>query len=503
VQPADRPPARSSERGLFGHASRLATLLTPSAFAAAYVLISFANTPTPAGGLVRPLAVATLLPLTLTAMIATVTRRRALAVMIGTVASLLLTQVWLVLAVAGIALGWLLVVVVGRKLRGAAIPRPHLHGVAHVTGVFGALFAAISAVFAVPAAAASLGLQFDAPPGDPVAGDPDIVVLLLDGYPRSDVLLQAFGYDNSVFEADLRALGFTVSETSRSNYTATWATLASLFHGEYLDAIPDLDPFPSDPTQQYTALMRAIADGRELSELRERGYEVVTIPPPFGAAALLSADRTLDGGQMTSFELSLLQHSPLLSGIQLLAPDFVLDQQRDRVTSNLRSLSAVVDEARGRPAFLWTHLMVPHAPILWHADGSPASPPACFPGDCSLWAFARQSEWNQLPAQVEALNRVVIDAIGDVVAADPDAIVVVMSDHGHRAPDRPESDLLANFLAVRSPGTDADLFRDVTPVDLLEAIAAAAFETPFEAHPYRAWVSDAEAPLTLRSASGD
>jgi hypothetical protein len=43
---------------------------------------------------------------------------------------------------------------------------------------------------------------------------------------------------------------------------------------------------------------------------------------------------------------------------------------------------------------------------------------------------------------------------------------------------------------------------DVAPVDLLAAISAAAFDTSFEPHPYRAWISDAEAPLTMHAFSG-
>jgi hypothetical protein len=482
---------------------RLAPLLGPSAFAAAYVLISFANTPTPVTGLVRPLLIAALVPFTLTATIAMVTGRQAAAVIFGTILVLALSEGWLALAVVAITIAWALVVMLGRKLRGAALPPLRIERIAHLTGVFGALFALVSGVFAIPAAAASIGLGFDTPPGNATAGDPDILVLLLDGYPRSDVLSEAFGYDNSSFEADLGRLGFTVSEGSRSNYTATWATLASLFHGDYLDAISELAPFPTDATQQYTALMRAIADGAQLVGLRQRGYEIVTIPPPFGAAALLSADRTLDGGQMTAFELSLLQHSPLLAGIQALEPQFVLDQQRDRIASDLRSLARVAGETRDRPVFLWTHLLNPHAPILYNADGSAASLPACFPNDCSLWAFARETEWDRLPGQVESINRLVIDALDDVVRTDSDAMVVVMSDHGHRAPGRPESDLLANFLAVRIPSADSGLPDHTSPVDLLAAISAEAFGAPFDPHPYRAWISDAEAPLTMHPIAGD
>jgi hypothetical protein len=501
MQTAIRPATRDDRKASVGFRTGFMSLLTPSAFAAAYVLISFANTPTPIGGLVRPLLIAIVMSVALTAFVVIVSRRRPVAVIVGTLAVLSLSAPWLALAVIAVAIVWAVLVAIGRWLRGAPLPPLRLERVSAVTSVFGAFFLSVSALFAAPAAFASVGLGFDASPGAPVDGDPDIIVLLLDGYPRSDVLSEAFGYDNSNFEEELRTLGFTLSEESRSNYTATWATLASLFHGEYLDAIPELLPFPTDATGQYTALMRAIAHGERLAALRERGYEVVTIPPPFGAAALLSADRTVDSGQITSFELSLLQHSPLLNVVQAVDRSFVLDQQRDRIASDLRSLTQVAAEKRERPAFLWAHLLNPHAPILYNADGSPAPLPMCFPDDCSLWAFARESEWDRLPGQVTSINRLVIRALTDVVRGDPDAIVVVMSDHGHRAPDRPESDLLANFMAIRMPN-GAALSVEVAPVDLLAAISAAAFNSSFQPHAYRAWISDAEAPLTMHAFNG-
>lgn len=79
------------------------------------------------------------------------------------------------------------------------------------------------------------------------ADGPNIYVILLHGYPRRDVLERYLDFDNSEFEESLTALGFDVATDSRSNFSATWATLASMFHGAYLHDIDSLNPFSDRP----------------------------------------------------------------------------------------------------------------------------------------------------------------------------------------------------------------------------------------------------------------
>ena len=72
---------------------------------------------------------------------------------------------------------------------------------------------------------------------------PDIYVILLDTYARSDVLLDSFGYDNQPFVQALTELGFVVPRCSMSNYAYTAFSMASMFNMNYLDAFfPNLDP---------------------------------------------------------------------------------------------------------------------------------------------------------------------------------------------------------------------------------------------------------------------
>jgi hypothetical protein len=63
---------------------------------------------------------------------------------------------------------------------------------------------------------------------------PDIYYIILDGYPREDILQQTFGLDNSQFITWLEAKGFYVAECSQSNYSHTAPSMAATFNLTYL-----------------------------------------------------------------------------------------------------------------------------------------------------------------------------------------------------------------------------------------------------------------------------
>lgn len=461
-------------------------------FLAAYVLVSFSATPNPMLALWRPLLVAVALGIALQLVATAILRDGARAAFAASIVALLATAAWVPLAVVVVAAAWLGIVRWRRRRRAERDLPLTARGLAVPLGVFALAFAIVAAMPVAGWAWTAGGVSQREPRGEAAAGTPDIVVLLVDGYPRSDALLAQWGYDNSAFEAALEAQGFRVAAHSRSNYTSTWASLASLFGGAYLDTLPGLQPAPADPAEQYRRVMLALSGGPMLNALREDGYEIVTIPSPFESATLTGADRILAPPQLTSFELSLVQHSLVGRVVLGLAPGVAFDQHRDRVADTLRLLTDELARASSVPRFVFAHLLAPHAPIVYRADGSPANPSACFP-DCSLYGLTTAADWDGIPGQVAAVNRLVLATLESVVAADPQAIVIVVSDHGHRLPGTEVANAFRNFFAARVPG-NPDLFGDeVTPVTLiprLRGLAPAAV-------PYRGWVSADLEPLSL------
>ena len=75
------------------------------------------------------------------------------------------------------------------------------------------------------------GAAWDAPIPAP-ASRPDIVVIVVDGHGRPDILREHYGYDSSPFVRALGQLGFDVAASSRANYLDTLQSLPVVLVGE-------------------------------------------------------------------------------------------------------------------------------------------------------------------------------------------------------------------------------------------------------------------------------
>ena len=468
-----------------------------AAFVAAYILISFSATPNPMSALWRPLLVGVLAALALQLLLWLALRDGDLASIGAAVVVLVLGAAWVPLAVLVVAVVWIVVVQSMRRRKGQPALGLSRRAVARNLGIFAWAFAVVAAVPVVgwgitssrPAAA-----RAEVPDTVP----PDILVLLVDAYPRADSLTEQFGMDNSTFVADLTSRGFKVAAQSRSNYTATWASLSSMFYGRYVEEIPDLTPAPADPAEQYRRVMLALAEAPVLDGLRAKGYEIVTVPSPFESAELTSADRILKPPEWSSFELSLIQHS--LAG-QLafgLAPSIAFDQHRARLASTLQLLGDEMARASSTPRFVFAHLLLPHAPVVFTADGSPVQGPACFPG-CNIYGMTSEADWAAFPAQVEHANELVLAVVDRIVGEDPEAILIVMSDHGSPRTGAAPINAFRNLFAARVPGGEVTYEDDVTPMTVLARLT----DLPYTSgDPFRGWFSAGLEPLTLTPYSG-
>lgn len=469
------------------------TRLAPAAFAATYVLLAFVATPNPLSALWRPLLVAMALSVILLLVARIILGRWERAVLGASILVLAALATWVPLMVVVGGGAWLLGIQLLRRRAGQAMVWS-TGQLAGMLGTFGWALGAIAAVSVVATVVSSL----PAVAGSQIAVATDrsnVVVLLLDGYPRGDSLREQFGIDPEPLETALADRGFAIAERSRSNYTSTWMTLASMVHGRYVADIADLERAPDDPAAQYRALMAAIGEGSVLDDLRRAGYRIVTVPPPYESAALTTADRVVAPPQLTSFELSLIQHS--FAGRLMLetAPEIAFEQHRARVRASLDLTVAATSGQEEGPTLVFAHLMAPHAPISF--TDTPA--PTCFPA-CSLYVMGPQADWSGYAKHLETVNTLLLDAIDAIRTVDPSAMIVVMSDHGTvRSGEHGSPNAFRSFFAARIPGGSPSFPDDISPVDVLRLIADPS-AVPTE--PYRAWVSAQEAPMSVEIVSG-
>jgi hypothetical protein len=332
------------------------------------------------------------------------------------------------------------------------------------------------------------------------AGDgSDIILVLLDGYPRSDTLATAFGFDNGPFLEGLEARGFEVAARSRSNYSLTGLTFASMFQMRH---IPDIEPLAQETrlAEGWRAISEVLAAPLPaLETLRHHGYETIGIPSVVNEMRLRSADRDLDTGQVVQLETVLLGKTLLAPVVNWMAPDFLFDQMRDRSLESIAAVEAVAADTKQQ--FVFAHLMLPHAPFVFGPNGEPLSQPDCVPV-CSIFEPpADHDEWLRLYRdQVKFVNQRMLEMIDAMQAGEADPVIILMSDHGSRgfAAENPD-EMLLNFFASATPGVPGLFPEDATPINVFPRLFGAYLDEESDLLPDRFFLPDGDGPTQIKA----
>lgn len=237
------------------------------------------------------------------------------------------------------------------------------------------LVMAVLVVFAlvtiVPAEVARLGRTTAA--AAPVGGDAgpgrDIWYLVFDRYGSASSLQLQYGIDDRPFLDRLRARGFQVVTDSHANYVKTSLSLAATLNLDYLD---DLVAAQDPASDDHGPIFERLSDHAVGRFLQERGYQYVHVGSYYGPTKTSKiADRNLPPGGPSDFVASLYDTSaiPAIARRLQIGP---IDTSRERHYKagrfQLDNLDDVADDPG--PAFVYAHLMIPHPPYTFAADGS-------------------------------------------------------------------------------------------------------------------------------------
>ena len=291
------------------------------------------------------------------------------------------------------------------------------------------------------------------------AGEPDMLVILLDAYPGRRTLERVFGLDDDLAQS-LRARGFEVADDARSNYSQTNLTLTSMFGFGLLDELPATREAVAAGQFTRPALRAAINDSAAFDLLREHGYRIVATASGWEDPALRGADTFLDAGELNEFELSLIRSTAASDLLAVTGWDIVGDQIRARYHSGLAQLGSIAQRmaADDRPVFGFVHLPAPHAPIVFDGQGGPVPVDLRTPFDYGAGLIDDTVIRDRYRAQLPYLDATFLDALDAAMATVPqDAVIVVFSDHGPRSRLDPTDELrldegVDDLVAVRTPG---------------------------------------------------
>lgn len=304
---------------------------------------------------------------------------------------------------------------------------------------------------------------------------PDVYVILLDGYARADVLDQVFGVDESSFLAGLTARGVAVSAKARTNYATTAQVLIAMFNARLLSGIERLKPLADGVTstaETHDVTHALVADNLVFDTLRSEGYEIVAIDSGFADVGLRRSDRFITPDAMDEIEVGLLRSSVLGDLLDVIAPDFVSGQHRQRITAEFQALGDLAAERPGHPRFIFAHVPSPHPPWVFNADGSPRTVPdlqTVYADDPFQTGLSLEQLKSGYAGAIASTNALVLDALDAIdQAAEVPPVVIIFGDHGSWVGADP-GDVRLRFLpllAARVPGVAKPLADDESLVNV-------------------------------------
>ena len=479
-------------------AERLLLIGQPILFALAVIAAEYTAVPTTIGGLVRPTLVVVAFAGMCLILAKVLTRSWALGALLSSALVLFTLREYVpALVIFAGLVSWPLLIGL-RRIRRLPAPRSQIpRAMAGAAGIFSAVLLLVMGLGAVHAAVIGrpqMSIPHYVASG---SGGPNIYVLLVDGYPRADTLQERFGIDNRPFTSALEEMGFSVANEARTNYNKTWLTLASALNGAYIEELIGDQSLPSDAPSELRWLQALIAEAGVPKFLRDQGYAIRTIPPPYTSAVLTTADEVLDGGHLTEFEVKLIVSSPLTTIFRDQVAPFLYGGQAQGVIDGIDSTVRLAESRSQEPQFVLSHIHSPHPPfVLRPSSSEPAPIPGCFPR-CSLWesrienlGVSFEEYQDGLSLQIEALNGLLLRAIARITDADPNAVIILLSDHGTRYSPGDVAEHYRSFLAARTPGYESLFPRDESPVNIFRRLMAAYFGVDAEPLPYRAWGLD-------------
>jgi hypothetical protein len=206
--------------------------------------------------------------------------------------------------------------------------------------------------------------------------DPNVYWILLDGYPRQDVLQEFFNFDSAPFVERLKGLHFTVYDRAVASFPETSFSISStLSMGFPVSGIPPRMPSPAELQRTIRGQNVVVNTFRSMGYRYvhfQNGYDELTACPLEGAICIRgNAQANGSAFEFDEFNIALLSKSPVMDAIAMFS-------DADKNVEESMFMKGAVHELTDRlsqlpergPFFLYAHVLAPHPPIRFKRDCS-------------------------------------------------------------------------------------------------------------------------------------
>lgn len=294
---------------------------------------------------------------------------------------------------------------------------------------------------------------------------PDIYYIILDGYGRSDVMKDEYGFDNSEFLNTLSDLGFYVADCSQSNYAQTELSLASSLNFNYLDALGDNFIAGSKDLHDLEILIKDSAVRRSLEAA---GYKTVAFATGFNWTQWDDANYYLSpqykAGNLNEFENLLLEttFARIIQDSALLgAQDSGSSLYRERTLYTLDKLDKL--SYIKEPKLVFAHLIIPHPPYVFDSNGNPIA----LEDVGTTKSDKEDALYRDQAIYISSRMEEIVPRIISNSARPP--IIVIQGDHGPTVA-RNLRIRMSNLSVYYLPGIDSSIYPTITNVNTFRVI---------------------------------
>ncbi|HSZ58084.1 MAG TPA: sulfatase-like hydrolase/transferase [Tepidisphaeraceae bacterium] len=351
---------------------------------------------------------------------------------------------------------------------------------------------------AAPSATATADQSLLIAPLSKSAERPDIYFIVLDAHGRQDVLRDQYHYDDGPFLQHLRDKGFWIGDQTTSNYMWTELSVPATLNMRYLNDLPG-----EDVAARIRVAAQLHRNSALVAELRTLGYRTVAFEALEKWLCLDNSDIYYSVSNQIGFtplQQLLLDTSALSQfGGERIRSRLVLDQfhlKREMMLFKFATMPQVA--ALKGPKFVFLHVMEPHTPFVFAADGSDPGKRgygSMFDGLNDDITVAQYHDWYREQAiYTDNQAAIMIDRVLARSAKPP--VIVLIGDHGPRSgmtTDPTASDLheyMGNLTAVYLPGKDnRGLYPQITPVNLFRVVLNDYFDAGLPMLPDKSYYS--------------
>lgn len=303
--------------------------------------------------------------------------------------------------------------------------------------------------------------------------------IILDEHASTSSLKRYLDYDNSDFDRSLEELGFFIPVKSYSNYKTTTISIPSLLNMNYIHA--DL---PSNEKER-DAIMKSLTNNNIVTKMFEKnGYQTISFYNEFNLRTTNSSNQLCNNNAGNLLFLSfILDNTPIAIVKGFGDPGNYKGYAENRLCI-FETLSNT-NELESYPKYVFAHIMLPHEPFIFDADGN-------------LNPYEKQKPADKVRAQyldqLEFTDSKTLQLVKKLLAEDPQPIIIIQSDHGRRVEDNTKEGFeqsFSNFAAFYIPEAKFEDFPQVfSLVNTYRIIFNYNFGTNYELLENRMYVID-------------